>query len=312
MIEKRSVRRIQEKKARLDALRPLPAASVRRLNEHLTIEWIFNSTAIEGNSLTLRETQLILETGITVGGKLLQAHLEVVNHRDAIYLTESWVRSQVPLTAFHVKQLHSLLLDKIDDENSGRYRTVQLCIAGSTHEPAPSWNIPGLMDKWVHLIQDHEGDKNPVAQSALAHHRLMAIHPFLDGNGRTARLVMNLILMRAGYPPAIINHVNRRQYYQGLCQADRGNPIPLMNLVGRAVERSLTLFLEALTPQTSPPDERDMWILLKEAAELVPYSQDYLAFLARTGRLEAIKRGQIWHTTRSALERYLASLNKSL
>ena len=151
----------------------------------------------------------------------------------------------------------------------------------------------------------------PVELAAAAHHRLVAIHPFIDGNGRTARLIMNLVLMRSGFPPAIIARINRQQYYRVLAQADGGNLPPLVNFVGRAVERSLTLYLEACTPQTAPPPPKDEWMPLREAAQFVPYSQDYLSLLARTGRLEAIKRGRIWQTTRRALAAYLASVGKA-
>jgi hypothetical protein len=122
---------------------------------------------------------------------------------------------------------------------------------------------------------------------------------------------MNLVLMRAGYPPAIIARINRRQYYRVLAQADAGTLAPLVNFVGRAVERTLTLYLEACTPQTEPPPLKEEWIPLKEAAELVPYSQEYLSLLARTGRLEAVKRGRIWHTSRRALEAYVSSIGKA-
>lgn len=308
MLEERLLSRIQEKKARLDALRPLPAAAVRRLNEQLTIEWIYNSNAIEGSTLSLRETQLILEQGITIGGKSLREHFEVINHQEAIKLVESLAGQQEPLTAFYVRQLHALVLTKIDDENAGQYRNVPVRIVGAAHEPPSSWELPAQMNDWSAWIQAQEGAMETVALSAMAHHKLVAIHPFIDGNGRTARLIMNLVLMRDGYPPAIIARVNRRQYYRTLAQADGGNSAPLVNFVGRAVERSLTLYLEASTPQTAPPMPADEWLPLREAAELVPYSQDYLSLLARMGKLEAIKRGRIWHTTRRALEVYMASV----
>ncbi len=122
MLETRLAQRIQAKKSQLDGLRPLPAAAVRRLNEQLTIEWIYNSNAIEGSTLSLRETQLILEQGITIGGKSLREHFEVINHQEAIKLVESLAGQQEPLTPFYVRQLHALVLAKIDDENAGQYR----------------------------------------------------------------------------------------------------------------------------------------------------------------------------------------------
>lgn len=308
MLEERLLSRIEEKKERLDGLRPLPTAAVSRLNEQLTIEWIYNSNAIEGSTLTLRETQLILEQGITIGGKSLREHFEVVNHEEAIRMVESLAGKQEPITISHVRQLHALVLAKIDDENAGQYRNVPVRIVGTAYEPPSSWELPSQMNDWVAWVREQEGEMETVMLAAIAHHKLVAIHPFIDGNGRTARLIMNLILLRADYPPAIIATVNRRQYYRVLSQADAGNAVPLVNFVGRAVERSLTLYLEACTPQTAPPEVEDEWIPLRDAAQLVPYSQEYLSLLARTGKLEAIKRGRIWHTTQRALDLYIASV----
>ena len=150
----------------------------------------------------------------------------------------------------------------------------------------------------------------PVELASLAHHKLVAIHPFIDGNGRTARLIMNLILMRAGYPPTVILRINRQQYYRVLTEADAGKVDPLVNFVGRAVERSLTLYLEASTPRQSQPADTETWIPLREAAEGTPYSQEYLSLLARLGRIDALKRGKAWYTTRKAIEQYQQSLEK--
>lgn len=311
MLEPRLQDRIENKKARLDALRPLPPAAVRRLNEQLTLEWIYNSNAIEGNTLTLRETQLILEQRITIGGKSLREHFEVINHQEAIQQVEKLARKVEPITPFHVRQLHGLVLAQIDDENAGHYRKAPVHIAGTMHEPPPAWDIPARVDDWSTWLTEQEGVLDTVLLAAAAHHRLVAIHPFIDGNGRTARLVMNLILMRAGYPPAIVARVNRRQYYRVLSQADRGDLRPLVNFVGRAVERSLTLYLEACTPQEAPPAPEEEWVPLRRATEWAPYSQEYLSLLARTGRLEAMKRGRVWHTTRRAVEDYLASIGKA-
>ena len=308
MLDARLLTRLKEKKAKLDALRPLPAAIVRRLNEQLAVEWIYNSNAIEGNTLTLRETRLILETGMTIGGKSLREHFEVINHQKAIDYVYSLVNDEVPLTAFHVRQLHHLVLANIDDENAGQYRKVAVRIAGASHTPPDSWEVPRLINEWSDWLNGVATELHPIARAALAHHRLVAIHPFIDGNGRTARLIMNLLLMCEGYPPTIIMKVNRRQYYRVLAQADRGHHPPLLNFVGRAIERGLTLYLEASTPRTEPPSNQDKWILLRDAAQHVSYSQEYLSLLARTGRLEAVKRGRKWYTTRRAIESYQQSL----
>lgn len=308
LLEPRLLNRLQQKKEKLDALRPLPKAAVQRLNEQLTIEWIYNSNAIEGSTLSQRETQLILETGLTIGGKSLREHLEVINHQEAIRYVETLTDQPDFLTAAQVRQIHQLVLARIDDDSAGQYRNLPVRIAGSAHHPPEAWEVPSLMTSWEDWLTDEASSRHPIERAALAHHRLVSIHPFLDGNGRTARLVMNLLLLRDGYPPTIIMRVNRRQYYTVLAQADAGREKPLVNFVGRAVERSLTLYLEACTPTDVPSPFEESWIPLREACQGTPYSQDYLSLLARTGRLEAIKRGRIWYTTRRAITAYRQSL----
>lgn len=308
MLNQRLLTRIEDKKAKLDSLRPLPTAAVNRLKEQFTVEWIYNSNAIEGSTLTLRETQLILETGMTIGGKSLREHFEVINHRDAIDYVESLADQGDLITAFHVRQIHKLVLTQIDDENAGQYRKTQVRIVGAKHVPPESWDIPHRMADWENWLKESEKKIQPVELAALAHHRLTEIHPFIDGNGRTARLVMNLILFRHGYPPAVILRVNRKQYYRVLMQADSGKPEPLVDFVGRTVERSLTLYLEGSTSKTKRPSPDEQWISLAQAADGTSYTQEYLSLLARQGRLEAIKRGRIWYTTRKAVKAYQDSV----
>ncbi|MFA5873145.1 MAG: Fic family protein [Anaerolineales bacterium] len=308
MLETRLLTRIEKKKALLDTLRPLPDAPVKRFLEQIIVEWIYNSNAIEGSTITLRETQLILETGLTIGGKSLREHFEVINHKDAIDYVESLASGSEPLTPFHVRQIHKLVLTNIDNDEAGQYRKTQVLISGSRHVPPELWEVVREMDEWGGWLKKAEISTHPVGVAALAHYRLVSIHPFVDGNGRTARLVMNLILMRAGYPPSVILRVNRRQYYNVLALADQGQFEPLVNFVGRAVERSLTLYLEACTPRTEKPDNDFVWIPLSEAAKGTPYTQEYLSLLARTGRLEASKRGRNWYTTHRALEEYSKSI----
>ncbi len=307
-LEPRLQERITAKKAQLDARRPLPAAALQRLNEQLTVEWIYNSNAIEGSTLTLRETELILHHGVTIGGKSLREHFEVINHREAITLVEEMARTREPLTAFQVRQLHQLVLAKIDDEDAGQYRRTNVRIAGAAHIPPEAWRVPQEMDDWARWLKKDARGLHPIDRAALAHYQLAAIHPFIDGNGRTARLVMNLLLLRDGYPPTVILRANRQQYYRALAQADRGKVKPLVNLVGRAVERSLNLYLEAVTLRTHKPRRAEQWIPLREAAQGTPYSQEYLSLLARLGRLDALKIGRMWHTTRRAVEEYRRSV----
>jgi Fic family protein len=310
MLEPRLLARLEEKKATLDALRPLPRAALDRLREQLIVEWIYNSNAIEGNTLTLRETKLILETGLTIGGKSLREHFEVLNHKEAIDYVEALVAGNEPVTPFQVRQIHGLVLARIADEEAGQYRKLPVRIAGADHQPPESWQVPQLMSGWGDWLAGPALALQPVARGALAHHRLVAIHPFIDGNGRTARLVMNLLLMRDGYPPTVIEHANRRQYYRALARADGGDEAPLVNFVGRAAERSLTLYLEARTPRTAPPEPEEAWLPLREVAQGTPYSQEYLSLLARKGRLEAVKRGRNWYTTRRAVAAYKKSVDE--
>lgn len=161
------------------------------------------------------------------------------------------------------------------------------------------------MERW-----GHKGKRvnAPLVLAAQAHPRLVAIHPFVDGHGRTARLVMNLLLMRRGYPPTVILRANYRQYYSVLAKADSGKTDALENFVGRAVENSLYLYPEACKPVMTSPELEDEWIPLRDAWVDTPYSQEYLSLLARLGRIEATKRGRNWYTTKQAIKVYPDSL----
>ena len=308
MIEHRLLKRLDTKKTQLDGLRPLPVAAINRLRDGILIEWIYNSNAIEGSTVTLQETRLILETGLTIGGKSLREHFEVINHREAIQYVEELIQNTEPITAFHVRQIHKLILTHIDDENAGSYRKTQVRIAGASFTPPESWQITSLMAEWSDWVARAEGTLHPVILAAQAHYRLVAIHPFVDGNGRTARLVMNLLLMRRGYPPTVILRANRRQYYSVLAKADSGKTDALENFVGRAVENGLNLYIETCKSVTKSPKAEEEWIPLREACVGTPYSQEYLSLLARLGRIEAMKRGRNWYTTRRAVKAYQNSL----
>ena len=310
ILESRLLNRLTQKKARLDALRPLPSGILARLAENLNVEWIYNSNAIEGSTLTLRETELILQQGITIGGKSLREHFEVINHRDAIEYVQTLARNDEPISPFHVRQIHQLVLARIDDENAGQYRRTNVRIGGATHIPPEAFRVAPEMNAWSKWLNTKAAALHPIDRATLAHHRLAAIHPFVDGNGRTARLVMNLLLMRDGYPPTVILRVNRVQYYRVLAQADREKNAPLINFVGRAVELSLSLYLDAVDSRTRRAAKQGEWISLRDAANGTPYSQEYLSLLARIGRLDAKKIGHVWHTTRRAVKAYRDSVIK--
>jgi Fic family protein len=254
---------LDQKKQLLDEHRPLPDELVKNLNDWFRVELTFTSNAIEGNTLSRAETALVVEKGLTVEGKTLREHLEADNHAQAF----DWVVQQVSekstwksvehkkisqhsqprphITQDTILKLHQLILQKIDDDHAGRYRTVPVRIAGSRVVLPNPVKVPGLMKQFISWLNQAEG--HPVKVSAEAHYRLVSIHPFVDGNGRTARLLMNLILMQAGYPPAIIRPEERRQYINSLEQAQLGGSTEdYYQLVYLAVERSLDIYLESL------------------------------------------------------------------
>ena len=209
---------IDRKKKLIDAQRPLPPYTARSIRENLFVEWTYNSNAIEGNTLTMSETKVILE-GITVGGKTLREHLEVVNHREAIEYVEELVKKKEPLSEWQIKSIHQLVLSKIDDANAGVYRKENVMISGAKHIPPDFLALPGEMEALIRWYTAEGMQVHPVERAALVHLKFVKIHPFVDGNGRTARLLLNFELMKAGYPPIVIRKESRLQYYDALDQA---------------------------------------------------------------------------------------------
>jgi fido (protein-threonine AMPylation protein) len=301
-IDPRLARRLAEKRAALDARRPLPPATVRVLHDDLQVRLTFHSNAIEGNTLSLRETQLVIEHGITIGGHSLTEHLEARNHAAAYTTMVALSDAATPITIETVLDLHRLVTEGILDA-PGQFRRGAVSIRGSSLVPPPARDVPGLMAAWVAWLDGEGLQYEPVIRAGIAHHGFLAVHPFLDGNGRTARLLLNLLLLRAGYPPALLLHEWRPGYLEGLSQADRGRYGPLLTLLGRAVEGGLDLYLEACA--AAPDDE---WVARGARGTRPPHSAEYLALLIRKGRLAGSKRGGRWHSTRSALARYEAEV----
>lgn len=300
--------RIIEKKKRLDGLRPLSKSLVGRLRDQIIIEWTYNSNAIEGTSLSLKETQLIIEQGLTIKGKSLKEHFEAKNHKDAILFVEDFVNEKkFKVSQLLIRQIHQLVMKEIDDEWAGKYREVEVKITGTKFIPPDPAAVPVKMRQFEQWLQDKKNSQELIDFSALAHYQLVDIHPFIDGNGRTARLLMNLILMSQGFPPTVILKNDRKKYYQTLDLAHKGEIESFVDFIGRNVERSLTWYLEAVVPGKEKK-RADKWQILSELAEKTPYSQEYLSLLARRGKIEAVKKERNWYSNMKAIKRYLESV----
>ena len=232
-------------KKELDSKRPIPKETLKSLRESVNLEWTYNSNGIEGNTLTLRETQVVLE-GITVGGKSIKEHLESSNHEKAILFLDDLVKDNDPINEWNIKSIHQLVLKDIDNENAGRYRKENVTIKGATHIPPDYLKVPELMEKLI-LTYNAWSEYHPIIQAALLHGELVKIHPFIDGNGRTSRLLMNLVLMNKGYNPVIIKKVSRLKYYEALDTAHTtGNYTDFVKLVTKLEVEILKKYLEIL------------------------------------------------------------------
>ncbi len=301
MIDEKLYAKILQKKKELDKLRPLPKPALEELRKQFEIELTYNSNAIEGNTLTLRETQMILEHGITVKGKSLREHFEAINHKEAIVFVEDSLKKEISEEL--IKKLHELILTKIYDEAKGKYRTENVRILGAIKSPPQAAKVHGLMKQFAEYAKTNPEKLNTVEFAAMLHYKLVEIHPFIDGNGRVSRLLMNLLLMKHGYPITIVLKTDRKKYYDTLKEADKGNPTPIIDFIGYCVNRSLDIYLSAFKKGME-------YISLAEAIKGTPYSQEYLSLLARKGKLDAIKLGRNWMTTKKVVEEYIKNHKK--
>lgn len=239
-------RKLDELKRRLDAYRPLPPELVRNLHEDTVLRWTYHSNAIEGNTLTLKETKVALE-GITVGGKTMREHLEAVNHREAIGFVEELAEAKQGLSEWRIRCVHQLILKTIDDDHAGVYRKSNVVIAGAEHVPPDGVQVPGAMRNFVDWYHRESGNLHPVERAARVHADFVGIHPFTDGNGRTSRLLMNLELMKDGFPPAVLPVSKRLEYYEALDRAHtHGDYDPFYALIRDVAERGFDRYRHAL------------------------------------------------------------------
>ena len=249
----RLLERIAAKKARLDRLRPLSPGALVNLEHAYDLELTYTSNAIEGNTLTQIETSLVIEKGVTIGGKTLKDHLEAIDHYDAIrYVRENASQSQ-PLSEFDVRSLHALILKRSAPDVAGRYATSARYVntdAGRHTFPSPA-EIPALMGDFGTWLSAAPATPDTAFE---AHRRLVDIHPFSDGNGRTARLLMNLILIRGGYPPIAVRPEDRLAYLQALQRAQAGQgDEALRRLLCERLDATLQEYLSALEEARSAP-----------------------------------------------------------
>lgn len=237
--------RIEEKLKKLNSLRPLPQTALQRLKEKFEVDMTYNSNAIEGNRLTLRETWLVLRKGVTIGGKSIQEHLEAKNHLEAIHLLYQLADAKRKISEKDILNLHRLVLSKIDETIAGKYRKQQVYIEGAAHVPPAPGKVPGLITQVIDEMNAPRKGIEAVKSASRIHHLVAWIHPFVDGNGRMARLLLNLKLMRGGFPPIVLLKTERRSYYSALEKADDGDLYPITTMISDSVERSLGMWLGA-------------------------------------------------------------------
>ncbi len=259
---------VDQLKAKIDVLRPIDAGQEARVRQMLRIDWNYHSNAIEGNTLTLGETRAFLLHGITAKGKPFRDYLDIKGHNEAIAYLEQMVRGQEPLTEVVIRELHRILLVEPYDVDAvtpdgrptrrriaiGQYKTAPNHVRTSTgemHYYATPEETPAQMGDLMawHRRETESRTLHPLLLAATFHYRFVAIHPFDDGNGRMARLLMNLIFMQHGYAPVVIRLETRADYLLALETADAGDLADFVALVGEELIRSLELFLKAATNQ---------------------------------------------------------------
>lgn len=299
--------RIDGKKNLLTAARPLPRVALQKINEALNIEWTYNSNSIEGNTLTLNETKLVIENGMTIRGKSLREHFEAVNHQEAIEYIHALAQKNTPLRERDVLDTHLLVLDKIEKEFSGRYRNAGVRIGGANFIPPNALKVNDLMQELIYWYNKESDNFHPIVRAAVFHHRFVWIHPFFDGNGRTARLLMNLLLMKEKFPPAIILKNDRKKYYDALNKANQGDYTKLILLVFQAAERTINIYLNNLN---NSAEEYQSIADIVEEPDII-YSQEYVSLLARQGKIDAYKEGRVWYSSKKAIQQYIKNRKRA-
>ena len=286
---------LQAKKQRLNSYKPLQNELIKNLEEWFRVELTYTSNAIEGNTLTRQETAMVVEEGLTVQGKSLVEHQEAINHAKAFDFIQMLVsKKRQELTARDILDIHSIILNKIDDPNKGRYRNVAVRLRGSETILPNAPKVPELMDEFIAWLQS-EIEDTPIKIATDAHFKLVSIHPFVDGNGRTARLLMNLLLMQLGYPPAIVRKEDRSAYINSLEKAQTKDDLAdYYTLIFEAIDRSLDIYLEAVESERAgvkEPTSEQRFFITEEVSKLLQVDPETVRRYVRKGDLRAVKLG---------------------
>ena len=292
--------KIEKKKKRLDSLRPLPKDAVKRIMEDIRLRHTYHSDAIEGNTLTLQETKLVLEEGVTIGGKPLKDHIEARNDAEAFDLMISLVNSKKKFSQEIIQKIHEFVTKGVL-KNPGQYRTENVRITGAKIRPPSYHKIVKLIDEYIQNIEKLK--LQTIKKASFIHHEFVRIHPFIDGNGRVARLLTNFYLMKKGYPPIVIQKEDRKKYYRSLNKADQGDLSEFAMFIARSVNESIQYYLSSFI-------DEERLVTLSELSKRSDYSQEYLSLRARQGKLDAVKIENVWYSSKRALSDYEKSVKK--
>ena len=245
------IEQVDQQQQQINQLRPLDRDALLQLREYYRIGLTYSSNALEGNTLTESETKVVLEDGLTIGGKPLRDHLEAIGHSEAFNMVYDLSHAQT-IDEKTVLNLHRLFYHRIDNDNAGSYRTKAVIITGTSFTPPPPSKLATAMKEFVKQIPNKKESLHPLAFAGWLHIQLANIHPFIDGNGRTARLLMNLGLMQAGYPITIIPPLVRGDYIAALQASNGGDEQPFINLLSNMVweaQREYLRLVQSLTEE---------------------------------------------------------------
>jgi Fic family protein len=297
-IDELLLKKVEEKKKRLDKLRPLSQDALQKLLEDIRLRHTYHSDAIEGNTLTLQETKLVLEEGITIGGKPLKDHIEARNDAEAFDLMIDLVHAKKELSQEIIQRIHEYVTKGLL-QDPGQYRAGNVRVTGADTRPPSYLKVIPLMDNYIKQIK--EVQLHPLKKAAYIHHELVRIHPFFDGNGRVARLLTNFYLMTKGYPIIIVKKEDRKKYYQALNKADHGDLSDFTLFIMRDVHESLQYYLSSFI-------EEERLTTLKDLTMHSKYSQEYLSLRARQSKLDAVKMDNVWYSSKRSLKEYTKSI----